>query len=226
MMNLQDGLARIAGPGTEPTREQVVADLARGQKALRRRRTMQTAAGSAFAVAAVAAAFAFASGSPAATGTTPEAKAPVTSTATDDTKAPAFQLIAYKGKQPDAFTVAQVPAGYEVQGVTEGSLTVGPEGMADKDPNSFVGKVAVMLQSVDEHGKMPGTPEKVKVGDREGLFVKRPGSEGDGITLFIKQPSGMNLEIQVWDGVGWTRDQIVAFAEGVTVNANAKPGRG
>jgi hypothetical protein len=36
----------------------------------------------------------------------------------------------------------------------------------------------------------------------------------------------MNLEIQVWDGVGWTRDQIVAFAEGVTVNANAKPGRG
>jgi hypothetical protein len=225
MMNLQDGLARIAGPGAEPTREQVVADLARGQKALRRRRTMQTAAGSAFAVAAVAAAFAFAAGSPGAT-TTPEAKAPITSTAAPGAKAPVFELKAYKGKQPDAFTVAQVPAGYEVQGVTEGSLTVGPEGMADKDPNSFVGKVAVMLQSVDEHGKMPGTPEKVMIGDREGFFVKRPGSEGDGISLFIKQPSGMNLEIQVWDGVGWTRDQIVAFAEGVTVNANAKPGRG
>jgi hypothetical protein len=225
MMNLQDGLARIAGPGAEPTREQVVADLARGQKALRRRRTMQAAAGSAFTVAAIAAAFAFAAGSPAAT-TTPEAKAPITSTATSGAKAPVFELKAYKGKQPDAFTVAQVPAGYEVQGVTDSSLTVGPEGMADKDPNSFVGKVAVMLQSVDEHGKMPGTPEKVKVGDQEGLFVKRPGTDGDGISLFIKQPSGMNLEIQVWDGVGWTRDQIVAFAEGVTVNANAKPGRG
>lgn len=225
MINLQDGLAQIAGPGAEPTREQVAADLARGQRALRRRRTVQAAAGSAFTVAAIAAAFAFTAG-PSASTTTPEAKAPIAGTVTADTTTPAFALIAYKGKQPDAFTVAQVPAGYVVQGVTESSLTVGREGMADKNPNSFVGKVAVMLQSVDENGKIPGTPERVTVGDREGLFVKRPGTEGDGVTLFIEQPSGMNLEIQVWDGVGWTRDQIVAFAEGVTVNANAKPGHG
>ncbi|MEU8659741.1 hypothetical protein, partial [Actinoplanes philippinensis] len=55
MTNLQDGLARIAGPAAEPTREQVAADLARGQKALRRRRTTQVVGSCAFAVAALAA---------------------------------------------------------------------------------------------------------------------------------------------------------------------------
>ncbi|BCJ45526.1 hypothetical protein GCM10010168_80620 [Actinoplanes ianthinogenes] len=218
MTNLRDQLADIAGSPGEPTPAQADADLARGRSALRRRRLTQSVAGSTFAIAAVAAAFAFVTaGSPATVPSATGTKAPATSSA--------FQLVDYKGEQPDAFTVDKVPAGWEVQGVTEGSLTVGPLGMADKDPSSFVDKVAVMLQSVDEHGELPGKPEKVKVGDKDGFFVKRLDAK-DGVTLFVKQPNGVNLEIQVWDGIGWTRDQIVQFAEGVHVNPNAKQGRG
>jgi hypothetical protein len=218
MKNLRDQLADVAGSPAEPTTAQIDADLARGQKALRRRRLAQSAAGSAFAVAAVAAAFTFATaGSPAPTA--PEAKAPATSA----TAPAAFQLVDYKGKQPDAFTVDKVPAGWEVQGVTEGSLTVGPIGMADKDPNSFEGKVAVMLQSVDEDPNRPGT--EVKVGDKDGVFVKMLDA-GDGSNLLVRQPNGINLQIQVWDGIGWSHEQIVEFAKGVHVNPNAKQGRG
>ncbi|GAA4962442.1 hypothetical protein [Actinoplanes utahensis] len=222
MMNLHDGLAQLAGPAAEPTPDTVAADLARGRRALRRRRTAQAAAGSAFTVAAVAAAFAFATaGSTAPTPGPVEAKAPAT---VATIPAGGFKLVDYRGAQPEAFTVGKVPAGWEVQGVTVSSLTVGPVGMADKDPNSFVGKVAVMLQSADEHGEMPGTPTRVRVGDQEGFFVQRTGSQG--VTLFVKQPNGINLEIQVWEGIDWTRDQIVAFAEGVHVSPDAKQGVG
>lgn len=220
MTNLHDGLAGIAGSAAEPTPETVAADLARGRRALRRRRATQAAAGSAFTVAAVAAAFAFATAGPAAPpaveakATTPAA-APVT-----------FQLVDYRGKQAETFTVDKVPAGWEVQGVTAASLTVARPGIADQNPDSYVNKVGVFLQSRDEHGKLPGPATRVTVGDKEGFFVQRPGTDGDGVTLFIKQPNGVNLEIQVWDGVGWTRDQIVAFAEGVRVSPDAQQGVG
>ena len=233
MTTLRDQLADLAGSPGEPTTVQADADLARGRAALRRRRVLQSATGSALVVAVAAAAVGLTSGTGPA-GSAPQAGATVAATTAAAGKA-SFELVSYTGKQPAGFSVDKVPAGWEVQGVTEGFMTLAPVGakprnsavpqgdVADTDANSFVG--AVMLQSVDEHGKMPGKPEKVTVGDKTGYFVKRPGT-GDGITLFIKQPNGINLEIQVWDGIGWSRDQIVEFAAGVHVNPNAQQGRG
>ena len=66
MNDLQNRLAELAGPASPPTAAQLDADLTRGRRALRRRRTAQTLAGSAFAVAAAVAAFSFT-----ATGTGP-----------------------------------------------------------------------------------------------------------------------------------------------------------
>ncbi|AEV82740.1 hypothetical protein ACWT_1721 [Actinoplanes sp. SE50] len=237
MTTLRDQLADLAGSPGAPTTVQAEADLARGRAALRRRRILQSAAGSALVVAVAAAAVGFGSaggpsgaGTPLAGGTTAAATSAPAGTA-------AFDLVSYTGKQPAGFSVDRVPAGWEVQGVTESSLTLAPVGakphnsavpqgdVADSDPNSYVGKVAVMLQSVDEHGAMPGKPEKVSVGGREGFFAKRSDA-GDGITLFVKQPNGINLEVQVWDGIHWSRDQIVAFTAGIHVNPNAKQGRG
>ena len=62
--------------------------------------------------------------------------------------------------------------------------------------------------------------------------MQRPGSAGrisvaDGATmLYVKQPSGGYLIVQVWDGLGWGPKEIVAFAAGVHVHADAKRGHG
>ncbi|GID63410.1 hypothetical protein Acy02nite_12910 [Actinoplanes cyaneus] len=235
MTNLRDQLADLAGsPGT-PTVEQADADLARGRTALRRRRLVQGATGSAFAVAAVAAAFVFTTTSGPATGTGPLAGGTKPAATATTATSGSFSLVAYTGKQPAGFSIDKVPAGWEVQGISESALTLAPKGAkprnsaepqgneADTDPNSFVGKVVVMLQSADEQGTPAG--EKVKVGDATGTLVKKQG-DTDGRTLYLPQANGINVQVQVWDGIGWSADEIVSFAEGIHVNPNAKQGRG
>jgi hypothetical protein len=219
MMNLRDQLADLAGSPGEPTTAQADADLSRGRSALRRRRVLQGAAGSAFAIVVAGAALAFTTGAgpaggsaPLAVGTT--AAAPATGS---------FQLVAYTGEQPAGFSVDKVPSGWVVQGVTEAALTLAPKGAKDTNPDSFVGKVVVMLQSPDEHGTPEG--ETVKVGGQTGTLVKKEGSK-DGRTLYLPQPNGINLQVQVWDGIGWSAEDIAEFAAGIHVNSNAKPGRG
>ena len=220
MMNLHDGLERIAGPGAEPTTDQIEADLARGRRALRRRRAVQAGGGSAFAVAAVVAAVAFATA-----GTTTSTPAPLaqgTSQSTSAAREP-VRLVAYTGEQPKGFELDKVPDGWEVQGVSESALTLAPIGAEDQDPNSFVGKIAVMLQSADDHSTPEGT--EVTVDGDQGVLKKAEG-QTDGWTLFVDRKSGPRLQVQVWDGLDWEAKQVVEFATGVTVTGAAQPGRG
>ncbi|KUL24829.1 hypothetical protein [Actinoplanes awajinensis] len=236
MTNLREQFEALAGSPAAPTTAQTDADLARGRGALRRRRALQAATGSAFAIVVAAAAVAFTTTSTPAPST-PQAAGPTATTAatTGVTASAAFALVAYKGEQPAGFSIDKVPAGWEVQGLDENLLTLAPEGakprnsaepqgdQADTDPYSFVGKVVVTLQSLDEQGTPAG--EAVKVGGKKATLVKKEGAK-DGRTLYVAQPSGVNLQIQVWDGIGWSADQIVEFAEGIHVNPNAKQGRG
>lgn len=221
MMNLHDGLARIAGPDAEPTTAQVAADMARGRKALRRRRLLQAGSGSAFAAAALAAAVAFATtGGAAPAGTAPLAQdASVTGTA----PASGVKLVAYTGEQPEGYTVDKVPDGWEIQGVDAYVLTLAPKNAKDKNVHSFKDKVVVMLQSVDDTSTPKG--EKVDIAGKPGVLGKAEG-QTTGWWLFVDQPSGPRLQVQVWDGLGWSKADVTAFAAGVHVNENAKPGRG
>ncbi|GIF05837.1 hypothetical protein [Actinoplanes siamensis] len=232
MTTLRDQLADLAGSPGEPTTAQADADLARGRTALRRRRVLQTATGSAFAIAVAAAALAFTT-----TGAPGPDSAPLAAgtTAAATTGTVSFDLVAYTGKQPAGFSVDKIPSGWEVQGITESALTLAPVGakprnsaeplgnVADDDPSSFVGKVGVMLQSLDEKGTPRG--DRIEVGDRTGTLVKKQG-DTDGRTLYLPQPNGINLQVQVWDGIGWTPAQIAEFAAGIHVNPNAEQGRG
>lgn len=238
MTNLYDGLERIAGNGAVPTPEQIEADLTRGRRALRRRRAVQAGGASAFAVAAVAAAVAFATtggGTPA--GTEPLAKAPaVTAPAGVATK-----LVAYQGEQPDAFEIDRVPEGWILQKSDDTALVLAPEGpladpsagvggeagtpapagsgdVANSDPNSYVGKIAVMLQDAGAPAELGG--RKVEVGGNPGVLTKML-DQSDGATLFVQVPGRGHLVIQVWDGLGWGEKQVLEFAAGIHVNENA-----
>jgi len=213
MMELHDRLDRLAGPAAPATAAQADADLARGRRALRHRRTVKGAATGVFAVAAAAAALAYGTASqpaphPAA------APAPAVATTT---------LVAYHGEQPKGYTIDKVPAGWEIQGADPSVLTIGPVGARDRDPHSFVGKIAIMLQSKDEHVTPSGTP--VTVGGKAGFLIT-PEDQPTGRTLYVKQPDGVYLIVQLWDARGWSNAAIVEFAAGVHVLPDAVEGRG
>ena len=217
MTNLHSRLEAIAGPAAGPVdAAQVDADLARGRRALRRRRFSQRAGGATFAAAALAAAVTYGVTTTTATGGgAPADPSPP--------RAVAAHLVAYQGEQPKGFTIDKVPQGWKVQGVSTGALTIAPVGAKDKNPDSFVDKIAVMLQSQDDHSTPTGT--KVTVAGKPGVLNKGEGTE-HGQNLWVKQPNGIWMEVQIWDATGWTQAEIVEFGAGIHVLKDAVQGRG
>lgn len=246
MMDLRDAFEDVAGRPVAPTIQQADTDLARGRTALRRRRAIQTAGGSLFTVAAAVAAFAVAtSGTATGPGGT-EAQAP------PPASAQSIQLVAYKGEQPKGFTVDEVPDGWFVQSISQSALVIAPDKVKNPgpdvdpskapeyDPEMYVGKIAVFLESKDA-----GAPEgkSITVGGREGVLRKslrgdvsdkngRPSPEparadGDyGSTVFVKQDNGIFLAVQFWGGLGFSEKQQIQLAAGVRANKGAVQGVG
>ena len=241
MTDLRSHLEEIAATATAPTAAQVDADLARGRSALRRRRAGQTIAGSAFGVAALVAAFSVAT---AGTSAGPHSQA-----GDRPASAAAVQLVAYKGEQPKGFTVDKVPDGWFIQADNKYGLLIAPESARNPgpdvnpskdpvyDPQSFVDKIGIMLESRDVHGpSRPGTT--VQVGDRKGTLLKSlPGQTPDGPVppapggdtgweLWVEQPSGVFMIVQFWQGIGLSQDQMIELGAGVHVHKEAEQTRG
>jgi hypothetical protein len=214
MMDLHDRFDEIAGPVSAPSPAEADQDVARGRRALRRRRAVRGAGASVFAVAALAAAIAYGAGAGPSHDNAPVVAAPaVVST----------QLVAYRGEQPKGFTIDKVPAGWEVQGVNAASLTIAPVGAKDKNPDSFVDKIAIMLQSQDATDTPTGTA--VQVGGKPGVINQGLGTD-HGKNLWVKQPNGIWMLVQIWDARGWTDAAMVEFGAGIHVLPGAVQGRG
>ncbi|MFI7552304.1 hypothetical protein ACIBQ2_21440 [Micromonospora sediminimaris] len=208
-MDLHDRLDRIAGPVAEPSAAEADADLARGRRALRRRRSARALGTSAFAVVALAVAVTI--------GT----QAGPTATTPDDAPAEAVatRLVAYEGEQPQGFTIDKVPAGWEIQGGTTSELTIAPKNAADKNPLAFIGKIAIMLQSASDRSTPTGT--QLEVGGKPGVLNTADGTQG-GKNLWVQQPDGVWLLVQIWDARGWTQQDIIEFADGIHVQPGAE----
>ena len=253
MMDLRNHLEEIAGPVVPVATGQIDEDILRGRRAVTRRRSVQTVVGSAFGVAALVAAFTVPSGGVGAGPHGPTAAAPPAVTVP-------VELVAYRGAQPKGFTIDKVPAGWFVQtddnyglvlapdkvkgaGPSAGSAkakdagqAVDPSANPVYDPDTFVGKIGIMLESKDQNG--PGRDgTKVKIGDRDGLLVKslpamipgQPAADpaGDtGWSVWVQQPSGIWLIVQFWEGLGMSREQMVELTSGVHVHKDAVQGVG
>ncbi|GIF21292.1 hypothetical protein BJ973_005261 [Actinoplanes tereljensis] len=217
MMDLHHRLSTIAGPAGDTSAQQADADLNRGKRALRRRRAFQGAGASVFAVAALAAVVAY--------GTTNQAAAPSHQAAgpAGTSTVSTAKLVAYHGEQLKGFTIDKVPAGWELQGVNESVLTIAPIGFKDKEVNSFVGKIAVMLQSKDDKRTPSGT--NVTVAGRPGV-INTPTDGGDTRNLWVQQPNGIWLLAQIWDAGDWTTADMVEFGAGLHVTKDAVQGVG
>jgi hypothetical protein len=223
-----DDLKHLLSLALEPGHARPVdpaADIARGRRLLLRRRAVR--AGGVAASAAVCAglaSYALAGGGPG-TGTPPvtagrDRPAATGPSAGSSAELPSIALVAYNGDQVPGYRVAEVPRGWEVQGGNAFALTIAPEGAADRNPDSFAGKLVVMLQSRDAGVPDTGTSQPV-----EG----RPGRldvQGDTQMLTYQRADGRWVVIQAPTSLGWDGDRIARFATGVEVLGNAEAGRG
>jgi hypothetical protein len=129
-----------------------------------------------------------------------------------------IRLVAFHGAQLPGFTVAEVPEGYVLQGATAYSLDIAqPSDNTSLD--SFTGKLVVMLQSHDVKMDTNGTP--VTVNGHQGYL-----REGPPATTLEYTDGTHDIVVQSWQNIALTDDQLVQFASGVTVTAEAKAGYG
>ncbi len=210
-------------------------DLARAQRTLRRRRVAQVV-GTAVAVGAVAGGLTTAadSGAPshhpaASARITPgrsSASASVSQVSHPSASASAspgghpIALVAYTGQQVPGYQVAQVPAGWTIQGGNAYVLTLAPIGDSNTDIDAFIGKLVVMTESAAEAQTQSGTPETVN--GQPGRFW----ISGGYAELIYRYTSSTWVNVQAAPSLNWDPTQIIAFAGGVKVLENAQQSKG
>lgn len=199
----------------------VDADLARGRQALRRRRARRMSAGSGLLVATAVGAMAVVSN-----GLQPPLHRPsdTTSTVQPDSGA-AIEMVAYTGAQPSGYVLDKVPSGWTVRDDTASVLTLAPADATTPDAGpegaiSFEGTIAITTQP--DTGLPTGVQlDDVEVAGAPAVIAHLKGS-GDTRALFLQQPSGDYLVIQVWDDLNWDNEHIAQFASSVHVTDGAQ----
>jgi hypothetical protein len=215
MNDLTDRLAGLGTTAGAPTDATVAADVARGSTALaRRRRTRAAGAG-------VGLTLALGVGLGVAVIAQPDDPAAPPSAVPDTSEAPApdVALVAYEGEQPEGFEVAVIPEGFFVQGSHAFSFTIAPDGDTSH-PDGYEHKLVVMLESQSKApGDLEGDP--VQVGDAAGGIR----TSAEATTLEFMQ-GDFDVVVQMWNDVGLTDEQLIEFAEGITVTDDAQAGVG
>ena len=221
-------LALSDAPGLDE-RADPAADLARGRRLLRRRRLTGLAGVTAAVLCGVLVPLALQGSAPsqhpapaAVTSSRPQpTHSQAGQSAAPDKQSRQIKLVAWVGTQPPGYQVAWMPKGWVVQGSTPFALTIAPPGDKDKSPDSFVGKLVVMLQSADA-SHPPNDWADQPVNGRPGKF----DVQGDTQILIFKDAGGQWVDIQAPVSLGWDRAELAKFGGGVTVLGAAQPGRG
>ncbi len=125
-----------------------------------------------------------------------------------------IQLVDYTGAQLPGFKVTEIPQGWHLSTSNSVALLITPDdGSAGDDPDVFVGKLAVLVRSDDQHGLGPGTAETVN-----GQPARYQPDSGGGVAMLtFTTADGHGVNVQVPASLRWTPDQVTAFAAGVTV---------
>jgi len=201
--------------------ETVDADVARGLRALNRRRIRRAPVAAGLAVVTGLGVFAVVQGQTRSSGPSTSASSDQRTGGTSSAGSGSIELVAYTGAQPQGYTVDSVPAGWEIQGVDNYVLAIAPIGDADQNLDSFGGKLVVMLRSQDD--KDVRTGDQVMIGSAPGVIDH---SDASTAQLFFDDAAGHRVDIQVPSSLHWSNAQMAAFATSVHVNATAVAGVG
>jgi hypothetical protein len=207
MTDMIDRLADLGNtPIGSPSVSEVDGDLARGRSALRRRNRKAGTAALSLAVAVGGGIALFASG-----GSNGGRHAPAVAT---PPVPQTVKLVDYVGQEPQGFHIGVIPQGYDLdlQASTPFEVVIAPTGDADKDPDSFVGKVAITAEDVSNYGSMSSLGnQSVTVAGNSG----RLGDDGTATQVWW-QVGSIVIDVQAWDSIGLTRAQLVSFASSVS----------
>jgi hypothetical protein len=224
MPDVEDILRSMSHPvDADPAHPEVVAgDVARGHQASSRRRRRHVFTGAFVSVAAAAVVGIVQVGMPTNNSGT-VAAAPETANSVQQVK-----LVSYTGDQPVGFKVSTVPDGWQVRFSDRSSFVVAPPG-ADASPGgaaepvSVKDAIAVSLQGLSTFPK-ESSVQKVDINGKTGQLgnpLDAPGKLSDTRWLFFPGGKGSNVQVQVPASVGLSDDQVIAFAEGITVTDKA-----
>jgi hypothetical protein len=217
---MPDPMTRLAalhdGPLATVDDAAIASDLRRGRNALVTRHRRRAGAAAIGVVAVSSLSYALASGG---SSRAPQAVVPrtvVTHASGKATSTSTIRLLAYNGKQLPGYSVTRVPKGYVLQGISGSVLDIAESG--DHSPlDSFDGKLVVMLN--DFPGPATGTP--VSVSGHPGRI-----DDQDGVLTLTYSDGTHNVAVQSWSNIHLSREQLVQFAEGVTVLPSAQVGHG
>lgn len=229
MNNLKDllelALSDAPGPGE---RVDPAGDLARGRRLLRRRRLTALAGVTATVLCGVLVPLALQGSGPvaashpaAAASSHPQPTHSRSGTATPGKQSPQIKLVAWVGTQPPGYRVSWMPKGWVVQGSTPYALVMAPPNAVDKNPDVFIHKLVVMLQSRDATAP-PADWASQPVNGRPGKF----DVQGDTQILTFQIAGGRWVVVQAPVSLGWDSAELAKFASGVRVLVTAQQGRG
>jgi hypothetical protein len=217
MNNVIDDLAELGNSQIGPTPASAVdGDLARGRSALRRRHRRAGTAVLSLAVAVGGGVALFTSA-----GSNGGHHTPTAATPSVPLK---IKLVDYAGQEPQGFHIGIIPQGYDLdlQASTPFEVVIAPTGDADKNPDSFVGKVAITAEDVSNYGALSSLGNQaVTIGGNPG----RIGDDGTATQVWW-QVGSIVIDVQAWDTIGLTHDQLVTFANSVSTTSQLQLSHG
>jgi len=236
MTDLIDSLTALRRTDVDaPSAATVDADVARGRAALHRRHVRIGATAASFTVvAAGVAAFVALDHADSGHVTTLSSAGPGGPGGTSGTSGlgpgtggstvQKVELVDYTGQQPQGFNVTTVPDGFdlELQASTPYEFLVAPAGATDRHPDSFVGKLVVTAETAATYGGLTSLGDQpVTVNGAAG----RIADDGTATQIWW-QIGNVVVDVQSWDSIGLTRQQLIDFADGVSVTSQLQLSKG
>jgi hypothetical protein len=223
MTDLTDLLDSAAGNHPAPSPDVVHEDVARGRRALVRRRWtragLAVTGAAAVAVAAVAVPAALDTG-PDVRGVVPAAGGGVGPAA--DAPNPGVDLVPFDaGPSPKPLSPGLVPDGWSVSG-DEHALVIAPPG-SDTSPADYRGKLVVYLDANTIPNESLPMKVSVDVGDRTGFAIR---AEPAMLQVWVPQEDGTALRAQAPPSLGWDEATLGRFLGEVVVGEGASAGVG
>jgi hypothetical protein len=222
MTDLTDLLDSAAGHPTAPTPDVVGADLARGRRALVRRRWTRTGLAVAGVAAVASAAVAVPVGLGGGQGQQQVVGAALGGGSAADAPNPGVDLVDFDATAPlKPISPGIIPDGWTVSG-DEHALVIAPPG-SDTSPADYQGKLVVYLDANTIPNESLPTKVEVPVGDRTGFAIR---ADDSALQVWVSQPDGTALRAQAPLALGWDEATLGRFLGAVTVSDRAQAGLG
>lgn len=217
-MDTIERLRRMAPP-TGPVGEDVVQqDVFRGRAAVTRAHRRQAWAASGIGGLALAAVIAGGIILPS-TQVARDTLAAPTSGTHPVTVEPVMQLVSYAGAQPDGYHLGKVPSGFTVETSDGDNLILAPTGdNAASLPNGTGGySNRIVISQQDTFGYEEDRRDVI-INGKPALIAL---SEGDEPATEVQFDTGdHSVSIQIWNTIELTDQQIIDFAQNITVTGN------